>query len=185
MKFRKVIAVIMVSVMAFGVTSCKARERYLREQELTQPSSALHCSFDYGRFDLPPGWVETAPGSYELTTDNDDYYSYYFTVTYETNDYTGDDRYMFAEDNDEPIHQEFPDDEVYTLSSGGVGDDASATYMIEAGDTYIIRWYRVRAGDQVMFELTTPDAGVQDREVYWDIEFSVTGFVWNDMEAAS
>lgn len=177
MKIRKVAAVILVLVMASGSTACRARERYLKEREAIEASSPLRCDLDYGRFDLPPGWEEIRPGSYELTCD-DEYYSYSLTVSYDTNDYTGDDRYNFPNDNYEPIHQAFPDADIYVLLEGGISDDAAAEYLIENGDTYIVRWYRVRAGDQVMFELTTNDASVQDSEVLMQIDNTVSWFHW-------
>lgn len=178
MKIRKVLAIVLISAMAFGSTACRARERYLAEYEEVISTTPVRCDLEYGRFDLPHGWEETGTGSYQLIGD-DEYYSYYLTVTYDTNDYVDDDRYMFPNDNDEPIHQEFPDADIYVLMQGGISDDAAAVYFIENGDTYIVRWYRVRAGDQVMFELTTPDAGVQDSETMSQIDHTVNGFHWN------
>ncbi len=178
MSNKKVLAIIMVSVMALGSTSCKARERYLTEYEEVYSTTPVLSELEYGSLELPHGWEETGPGSYELIGD-DEYYSYYLTVSHDTNDYVGDDRYMFPNDNDEPIHQEFPDADIYVLMEGGCNDDAAATYLIENGDTYIVRWYRVRAGDQVLFELTTPDAGVQDSEVMSELDQAVIRFDWN------
>lgn len=177
MRIRKVAAVILVLVMASGSTACRARERYLKEREAIEVSRPVRCSLDYGRFELPPGWEEIRPGSYEFNGD-DEHYSYNFTVSYDTNDYTDDDRYSFPNDNEESVHQEFPDADIQVLLEGGISDDAAVEYLIGNGDTYIVRWYRVRAGDQVMFELTTNDAAVQDSEVLMQIDNTVSWFHW-------
>lgn len=178
MKTRRVLAIILISVMALGSTACRARERYLREHEADLASRPIRCNLDYGRFDLPPGWEELSPGSYEQTGD-DEYYSYHLTVSYDTNDYSGDDRYYFQNDGEELVRQEFPDAEIDVLLRGGISDDAAGEYLIADGDTYIVRWYRVRAGDQVMFELTTPDATVTDSEAMEQIDHAVNSFHWN------
>lgn len=177
MKIRKVLAVILTAVMALSSTACKARERYLAEYEEAVSTTPVRCQLEYGQFDLPHGWEETGEGSYQLKGD-DEYYSYYLTVSYATNGYVDDDRYMFPNDNYDPIHQEFPDADIYVLMEGGINDDAAAVYLIENGDTYIVRWYRVRAGDQVLFEMTTTDAGVQDSEAMNQVDSAVNFFYW-------
>lgn len=176
MKTKSVLAVFMIPVMMFGFASCKARERYLNSEEAVMEARPIRASFDYGRFDLRPGWTEVNPGSYEYT-DGDQ--SYYLTVRHDTNDYTESDYHDFPSDSYDSVHQEFPGSQINVILSGWIEDDAAAVYEIETGDTYIVRWYRVKPGDQVTFELTTSDAAVLDSEAMMTAEEAVNFFHWN------
>lgn len=181
MKFKKVLAAATVSVMALSSISCRATERYYNELEYIERTTPIRCRLDYGDFWLPGGWEEISEGSYQYIDPEDESNNAYLTVTYETNDYVGDENYQFTCNQHDLICEEFPDATVNTILEGGINDDAGAIYRIDTGDMFIYRWYMVRSGDQVLFEVITDDGELLETEMYEqnELELGIMSFEWN------
>ena len=187
MRIRKAAAALMVLACVLNVIGCRARERYLNQEQIEQDSMPLECDENFGIYYFEPGWTQTGPGNSKLHSycrkadaDNPDR-PYSLTVIYDTNEYSHDEGYTFCDILLPTILAEkYGEDAVTMLESGGINNNAFASYEIRTDDAVIYRWYILGDYEQVLFELTAEDDDyVQEQGIYTDVYWAASTFYFN------
>ena len=186
MNIKKVISVLTVSALALCFTACRARERYLNAEESRIAETPLVCHEAFGHYYFSPGWTEIGSGhshthSYCLKTDLDNPdRPYSVTVTHETNEYSYEEGYSFANIEYPILTEEYGEDAVTMTGMGGINDTGFASFEIQTEDTHIYQWYILGDYEQVLFELTVEDEDyAQENCIYDDVDNTTLTFYFD------
>ena len=165
---KRILSVILIPVMTFGLYACRATERYMRAQETAKAAEPLICHKDFGSYRLDPGWVEAGPES----GDTDCYMyckqeyrdsserPYYLTVRCGADDYAPDKYRQFCNDQYQTLAGRCGEDKVI-YDGTFIKDDNYGTVMVDYEyfdkGVHFYQWHVFGSLYHAVFELTVND----------------------------